>query len=46
MKGIEYVNLIEIGLVDIKIRWVENSKLAFLVNNKLLHHTVFFATDQ
>ena len=46
MKGIEYVNFIEIGCVDIEIRWVENSKLAFLVNNKLLRYTVFFAADQ
>ena len=45
MEGIKYVNLIEIGLVVIEIRGVENSKLAFPVNNALVHHTAFLAAD-
>ena len=45
MEGIKYVNLIEIGPVVIEIQGVENSKLAVPVNNILVHHTAFLATD-
>ena len=39
------MNLIEIGPVVIEIRGVENSELAVPVNNTLVHHTAFLATD-
>ena len=45
MKGIKYVNLIEIGLVVIEIQGVENSELAVPVNNTLVRHTAFLAAD-
>ena len=45
MEDIKYVNLIEIFVVVIEILLVENSKLTILINNELVHHTVFFATD-
>ena len=45
MEGIKYVNLIEIGPVVIEIRGVENGKLAIPVNNTLVRHTTFLATD-
>ena len=45
MKGIKYVNLIEINPVVIEIRGVENGELAVPVNNTLVHHTAFLATD-
>ena len=45
MEGIKYVNLIEISPVVIKIRGVENGKLAVPVNNTLVHHMAFLATD-
>ena len=45
MEGIKYVNLIEIGPVDIEIRVVENSELAVSVNNTLVRHTAFLAAD-
>ena len=45
MEGIKYVNLTEIGPVVIEIRGVENCKLAVPVNNTLVSHTAFLATD-
>ena len=39
------MNLIEIGLVVIEIRGVENTELAVPVNNTLVHHTAFLVTD-
>ena len=45
MEGIKHVNLIEIGPVDIEIRGAENGELAVPVNNTLVHHTTFLATD-
>ena len=45
MNGIKYVNLIEIGLVVIEIKVVENGKLAVPINNALVCHTAFLATD-
>ena len=36
MEGIKYVNLIEIGLVVMEIRGVENGDLAVPVNNTLV----------
>ena len=44
-KGIHYVNLIEIGPVVIEIRGVEKGKLADSLNNTLVYHTAFSATD-
>ena len=35
MEGIKYLNLIEISLVVIEIRGVENGKLAVPVNNRV-----------
>ena len=44
--GIKYVNLIEINpVVIIEIRGVENGELADPVNNTLVHHIAFLATD-
>ena len=40
-----YVNLIEIGPVVIKIRGAENGELAVPVNNTLVRHTAFLAAD-
>ena len=45
MKGIKYVNLIEIGTVVIEIRGAENGELAVPVNNTLVCHTAFLAAD-
>ena len=45
MEGIKYVNLIEIDPVVIEIQGVENGKLAIPVNNTLVSHTAFLATD-
>ena len=45
MKGIKYVNLIEIGIVVIEIRGIENGELAVPVNNTLAHHMAFLAAD-
>ena len=45
MKGIKYVNLIEIGSVVIEIREVENGELAVSVNNTVVCHTAFSAAD-
>ena len=45
MEGINYVNLIEIGPVVIEILGVENGELAVPVNNTLVCHMVFLATD-
>ena len=45
MEGIKYVNLIEIGPVVVEIRGVENGELAVPVNNTLVHHTAFLASD-
>ena len=44
MEGIKYVNLIEIGLLVIEIRGVENGELAVPVYNTLARHTAFLAT--
>ena len=40
-----YMNLIEIDLVAIEIRGVENGELVVPVNNTLVHHMAFLATD-
>ena len=45
MEGIQYVNLIEISLVVIEIRGVENGELVAPVNNTLVYHTAFLAAD-
>ena len=45
MVRINYVNLIEIGLAVIEIQAVENGKLLVPVNNTLMHHTAFLASD-
>ena len=45
MKGIKYVNVIEIGPVVIEIRGAENGDLAVPVNNTLVSHTAFLAAD-
>ena len=45
MEGIKYVNLIEIGPVVIEIQGVENDEIAIPVNNALVHHTAFLASD-
>ena len=45
MEGIIYMNLIEIGLVVIEIRGIENSELEVPVNNTLVRHTAFLAAD-
>ena len=45
MEGIKYVNLIEISPVVIEIRGVENGEIAVPVNNTLVRHTTFLATD-
>ena len=39
------MNLIEIGLVVIDIREIENGELAVPINNTLVHHMAFFTTD-
>ena len=46
MEGIKCVNLIEIGPVVIEIRGVEIGELAIPVNNTLMCHTAFLATDR
>ena len=45
MEGIKFVNLIEIGPVITEIRGVENGNLAVPVNNTLVRHMAFLATD-
>ena len=45
MEGIKHVNLIEIGPVVKEIRGAENGELAVPVNNTLVSHTAFLATD-
>ena len=45
IEGIKYVNLIEIGLVDLEIRGIENGELVVLVNNTLVCHMALLATD-
>ena len=45
MEGIKYVNLIEIIPVVIEIRGAEISELAVPVNNTLVRHMAFLATD-
>ena len=45
MKGIKYMNLIEIGPVVIEIQEVENGELVVPVNNTLVRHTTFLAAD-
>ena len=43
IKGIQYINLVQIGLVFAEIQGVENGKLAVPVNNKLVCSTSFLA---
>ena len=45
IEGIQYINVIEIGTVVIQIRGTKNSDLNVPVNNTLVHHTSFSATD-
>ena len=45
MKGIKYVNWIEISLLVIEIQGVENGDLVVPVNNTLVCHTSFLAVD-
>ena len=45
MEGVKYINLIEIGIAVIKIRGVENGKLAVPVNNTIVPHTAFLAAN-
>ena len=45
MEEIKCVSLIEIGIVVIEIRGVENGKLPISVNNTLVHHSAFLATN-
>ena len=45
MEGVKYVNLIEIGPVVIEIQGAENGELVVPVNNTLVCHTAFLATD-
>ena len=45
MGHIKYVNMIEISPVVIEIRGVENSELVVPVNNTLVHHMAFLATE-
>ena len=45
MEGIKYVNLIGISPVIIEIRGIENGELAVPLNNTLVCHTAFLATD-
>ena len=45
MEGIKYVYLIEIGLVVIEIQVVENYEVVVSVNNILVCHSAFLATD-
>ena len=45
MEGIKYMNLIEIGPVVMEIPGAENSELVVPVNNTLVRHTGFLATD-
>ena len=45
MEGIKYMNLIEISPVVIEIWGVENGELAVPVNNTLVRHMAFLATD-
>ena len=45
MDSIKYVILIEIGPLVIGVRGVENGELAVPVNNTLVCHMAFLATD-
>ena len=45
MKGIKFMSLIEIGPVVTEKQGVENGELAVPVNNTLVRHTAFLATD-
>ena len=45
MEGIKHVSFLEISLVIIEIRGVENSELAVPVNKILVHHTAFLTTN-
>ena len=45
MEGIKYVNLIEIILVVIEIREVENGDLVVPINSTLVCHMSFLAAD-
>ena len=45
MEDIQYVNVIEIGLVVIEIRGAKNGELAVPVNNTLVCHMAFLAAD-
>ena len=45
MESIKYENLIQISIVVIDIRGVENGELAVPVNNTLVCHTAFLAAN-
>ena len=45
MKGIKYVNFIEIAKVVMEIQGVENGELMVPVNITLVRHTAFLAAD-
>ena len=45
IEGIKYVNLLNIGPEVMEIQGVENGELAVPVNNTLVHHTAFLATN-
>ena len=45
MEGIKYTNLIEISPVVIEKPGAKYGELAVPVNNILVHHTAFLATD-
>ena len=45
MKGIKYVNLVQLGPAFLEIQGVENGNLVVPVNNTLVCHTSFLAAD-
>ena len=45
IEGIKYGNLIEISLVVLEIRGLENGELAVPVNSTLVRHMAFLAAD-
>ena len=45
IEGINYMNLIEIDLLALEIRGVENGELVVPVNNTLVHHMAFLNTN-
>ena len=42
MEGVKYINLIEIGMVVIKIQGVENGKLAVPLHKTIVPHAAFW----